>query len=297
MMLTQRLFNLGIAVCIILLRVNFSTAADTVTQIASGPGKITAQLGGKPIEVFTYKPSNYRGGPLIVVCHGMSRTAEAYRDAAQRLADRMDAIVVAPLFDKERFPTAAYQHGGLFEAGKLQPAELWTVSFIPQLVAEVRRREGNANLSYYLIGHSAGGQLLERLAGFTQSGAVRIVAANPGTHLFPTRDVPFPHGFGGLPDNLSNDAALRRYLAQPLSIYLGTADNGDKNLSMDPDAVKQGATRYERGQNCYQFAAELAKKNNWQFNWRLVEAPEIAHDTRGMFQHEKALEALQSSKN
>src|SRR5690349_21689776 len=108
---TQRLFNLGIAVCIILLRVNFSTAADPLPQIASGPGKFTAQLGGKPIEVFTYKPSNYHGGPLVVVCHGMSRTAENYRDAAQRLADRMDAIVAAPLFDKVRFPTAAYQHG------------------------------------------------------------------------------------------------------------------------------------------------------------------------------------------
>jgi poly(3-hydroxybutyrate) depolymerase len=266
--------------------------ADENGKIKTGSDKIVVELGGNSVEVFTYKPRKYRDGPLLVVCHGKLRTAERYRDSATVLADRAGAIVVAPYFDLERYSVEAYQHGGVFKSGKLQAPDDWTVSLVPQLVAEIRRREGNSKLPYYLLGHSGGGQFLVRLAGLTSADAARIVAANPGTHLFPTRDVPYPHGFGGLPEKFSDDAALRKYLARPLTLYLGTDDKGDESLSMAPEAVRQGATRIERGRNCFRFASELAKKNGWEFNWRLVEAPGVAHDARAMFSHKNAMESL-----
>lgn len=267
-----------------------SRAADTA--IPSGSGQIAIQSGPYEIQVFTYMPEAYRDGPLVVVCHGMQRNADEYRDKARGLADRMGAIVAAPLFDLARFPIEAYQLGGVFKAGELQPAETWTISLVGKLADAIRQRTGNPKLPYYLIGHSAGGQFLTRLAALTVSGSRRIVMANPGTHLFPTRDLPFPHGFGNLPEALSDDAALRRYLAQPITVYLGTADLGDVNLSKTATAMKQGASRYERGQNCFRLAAELAEKNGWPINWRLVEAPDVAHDVQAMFDHANALEAL-----
>src|SRR5262249_3688185 len=147
----------------------------------------------------TYKPKNYQEGPLFVIFHGVLRNADDYRDNAKALADRHGALVVAPRFDAQRFPTAKYQQGGLLKDGKPAPPEEWTWSQVPKLVDAVRQRAGRPNMPYYLIGHSAGGQFLVRLSGFVKTDAVRIVAANPGTHLFPGTDLPFPYGFGGLP--------------------------------------------------------------------------------------------------
>ena len=49
--------------------------------------------------MFTYKPEAYRDGPLVVVCHGMQRNPDEYRDKARGIAERMGAIVAAPMFD------------------------------------------------------------------------------------------------------------------------------------------------------------------------------------------------------
>jgi poly(3-hydroxybutyrate) depolymerase len=263
-------------------------------SIPTGVGHSEIEVNSQSIEVFTFKAEKYDGGPLIVACHGKKRGAELARDNLKPLADKLGAIVVAPLFDDLRFPQEAYQRGGITKFGRLQESKDWTVSYIDAIVAQVRLQEGNPKLSFYLLGHSAGGQFLERLAAIKNSAAVRIVAANPGSHIFPTRDVPYPHGFGGLPEEMSNDEALKRYLAQPLTIYLGSADLGDKDLPDDEAAVEQGATRYERGKNCFRFAEDLAKKNGWPFHWRLVEAPDVNHSAKAMYEHPRVEEALAS---
>src|SRR5437868_13595277 len=144
----------------------------------------------------------------------------------------------------------------------------------PKLVDLDRQRACRPQMPYYLMGHSAGGQFLVRMAGFVKTDAVRIVAGNPGTHLFPTTEMAFPLGYGKLPDELAGDETLKRYLAQPLTIYLGTADTvQDKYFDKGPAAMKQGESRYERGKKCVALAEEVARKNGWEFGWRLVEAP------------------------
>jgi hypothetical protein len=147
-------------------------------------------------------------------------------------------------------------------------------------------------MPYYFIGHSAGGQFLSRISGFVAPGAVRIVAANPGAHLFPTRDLPYPYGFGELPREISDDDAIRLYLAQPLTIYCGTEDHGKAQLPMGVEAMKQGPNRHERGKACFKLGQELARQKGWTFHWRYVEAPGIAHDGKGMFDHVNSIDAL-----
>lgn len=284
----------SIAILLLLLATGFCSASDAIPL---GKSKLEVEVGGHKIDLFTYKPFHYKAGPLVVVFHGLNRNADTYLENSCVLGDQLGAIVVAPRFDLERFSTHAYQAAGLFKDGKLLPREEWTVSFIPQIVDEIRRRERSPDKPYYLIGHSAGGQFVERLAAMTPSDAKRIVATNPGSHIFPTRDVRYPHGFGGLPEELSNNEALKRYLAQPLTLYLGTADTGKKNLPDAPAAVEQGVTRYERGKNCFHCAEELAKKNGWAFNWRLVEAPGIDHSSKDMFASPQMLKAIADEAN
>lgn len=267
-------------------------AADLIPV---GKAKLRVEVRGTALDVFTYKPAGTADGPLILVFHGTLRNAEAYRDHSIGMADRFGAVVAAPRFDEQRFPLPQYQLGGLLTKQKtLAPRADWTWSLVPELAAELRRREGKPQWPYYLIGHSAGGQFLARMSGFVSTGAERIVAANPGTHLFPTRTAAYPFGFGGLPDEVGDDAAVRRYLAQPLTIYLGTGDViQDENFPNSEDAEKrQGDSRYARGKNVFAAAKTLAADRGWAFRWRLVEAAGVAHDHEKMFDHPACKDAL-----
>ncbi|HEY1598977.1 MAG TPA: hypothetical protein VGG64_05210 [Pirellulales bacterium] len=262
-------------------------------DIPHGAHALTVDVDGTPLEVFTHKPESYRDGPMILVFHGVLRNAEEYRNDARGMGDRFSALIVAPRFAEDRFPFESYQLGGLKVAGKVQPREKWTWSLIPKLAAEIRRRENRPDMPYYLIGHSGGGQFLIRLAAFVTAGAERIVVANPGTYIFPDRDQQYPLGFGGLPHDLSSDEALRHFLAQPITLYLGKNDTErDEYLSKTPESDRQGATRWQRGQNCFQAAEELARKHGWTFNWRRVEVPDVGHDHEAMFNNPLCAEAL-----
>lgn len=254
--------------------------------IPSGTSQLVVDVG-VPLTVFAYRPATYKGDRLIVVFHGVNRNADEYRDNARAMGERFGALVVAPLFDSERFPSAKYQFGGILTRDRqAAPREEWTYALIPKLVDAVRSREARPAMPFYLIGHSAGGQFLVRMAGFFDSGAARIIAANPGSDLFPTRDAPFGYGFGNLPESLSSDEAIRAYLAKPLTLYLGTGDNvPDDNFDSSVEAMKQGAGRHQRGVACFEAAKRLAAERGWPFGWTLVEARMIKHDHKAMFDH------------
>jgi poly(3-hydroxybutyrate) depolymerase len=259
-----------------------------------GFGTIEIGAGANAITVFTYKPKEYTDGPLVVVFHGMGRNAEGYCRNSVPLADRYKAIIAAPLFDKQRFSRDDYNLGGVFKKGIPQPRESWTYQRVPEVITAVRQREGKPALPYYLIGHSAGGQFAMRYTALMPTGALRIVAANPGSDLFPRRDWEFGYGFGGLSAELSDDAALQRYLAAPLTLCLGLADTDPQHSELDRSvtAEKEGRFRLERGRNCFAFAQNLAKEHGWIFNWRKVEVPGIAHHGGEMLDAQEVESAL-----
>ena len=246
-----------------------------------------------PIEVFTYKPAGFHDGPLLVVFHGVDRNAEEYRSQAICMAEKFKAIVVAPRFDSARFKSERYQFGGVLKNGKPQPRDQWTYAMIPKLVAFVRAGEGRKDMPYYLIGHSAGGQFLARMAAFQPGDACRIVASNPSSYLFPTRDLPFGYGFGKLPPELNSDQAMRAYLASPLTLYLGTGDKGTTaHFDDSPTAMKQGGSRVERGRACFEMARQLAARRKRAFNWRKIEKPGVGHSASRMFAAKEVGDAL-----
>ena len=268
--------------------------ASPVAPIADGAARYEFHLDGVPIETFTYKPKSYRGERMIIVMHGTLRNADEYRDHAVAMGERFGALVVAPRFDRRRFTSRRYHRGGILTAdGKAAPKGEWTYRFIPMLARSVREMEQRANLPFTVIGHSAGGQFVARMSAFQDTGAVRHVAANPGSELFPTRDLPFGYGFGGLPPTLADDTALKRYLAVPLTLYLGTADDRpDEYFDQSPNAMKQGGGRLQRGRACFAAASKLAKERGWPFHWRIVEAKGVGHDHQKMFDHAACEAAL-----
>lgn len=270
--------------------------ATSAQPLAAGSGRITLKNEGEPIEIFTYKPSTYTGGPIVVVVHGSDRNAEDYRNYAIPIADRFNALVVAPLFDNERFDDERYKRGGgVTKAGVAQPRERWTFNVIGRLVAEVRRREAAPDAPYYVIGHSGGAQFAARLAMYLPGEARRIVAANAGSYTFPAPDVRFPYGLGGLPPELADDETLRRYLAAPLTLFLGTGDieqNESDGFDFSAAAMHQGSHRLARGHHFFATMKALAARHGWTFNWRLVETPGIAHSGSLMFKSSEVGDAL-----
>jgi poly(3-hydroxybutyrate) depolymerase len=274
-----------------LVTVGFSRAEP----IAVGAGTSAMPNGDEPITLFTYKPPTYSNGPILVVFHGVQRNAEDYRNFAITMAERFRMIVVAPQFDTKRFPSARYQRGGIVDSDSksANSPEKWTYALVPKIVAHVRAQEQQPKLPYYLIGHSAGGQFLVRMAAFLPGEATRIVAANAGSHLFPTRDASFGYGFGGLPSALSGDDVLQRYLAAPLTLYQGTGDVlPSNNFDQSAAGMKQGPHRLARGRAAFAAAEKLARERGWAFNWRIVETPDIGHDAKFMFAAREVEDAL-----
>lgn len=265
----------------------------------AGKSRRTVAIAGEDIEVHAYKPANYAGGPVLLVLHGLGTNAPGYRDHAMPLADRLGLLVVAPLFDRKRFPTWRYQTGGLVRDQRapgeftVETEDRWMGATFLAIIDSVRGAEGRPDLAYALVGHSAGGQTLSRFAAFVRHDARRIVIANPSTWLWPSLEERFPYGFGGLPAALANDEMLRRYLAQPVTLLLGSADTRrDDDLNTSPGAERQGGNRLERGRNAFAAAQRLAQQRGWTFNWTLAEVPDAGHSARRMLGSEEAANVL-----
>ena len=261
--------------------------------IPFGKGQQMMDLNGVPFQVFTYKPSGCTISAILLVFHGTSRDAGPYRDHATPLAQRFCMLAVAPYFDKERFPVERYQRGGIAEHGTVQPRASWTVNFVAPLADWARQQVGRPELPYVLIGHSAGGQFLSRVAAYDPGGALGIVIANPSTWVEPSLSVAAPYGFGGIDGPAQDEAALRRYLAAPVTVLLGGIDTGSHELTMTPEAQKQGANRLERGRKMFQLAKEVAEQRGWPFNWRLFVVPGVGHNATEMFKSQVAFDAMQ----
>lgn len=280
------------APALLLLTVAFAVVAGPLAAQAADPFPAGRSLSeatfeGATLQLYAYKASNYTGDGFILLLHGASRAAEAYRDNAAGMAERFGTMVVVPLFDGERFPSRLYQFGGVHrEDGSLADADERTFAYIPEIVAHIRTREGAPALPYEILGFSAGAQFLSRMAIFMDTDAERLVVMSPGSVPFPTRDLEYGLGFGGLPEAFSGGENLRRYLALPITVVVGTRDTELAQLPTG-EAYAQGVHRYARALRWFTAALELAHEREWAFNWRLVIHDGPGHSPPQMFNHEQ----------
>ena len=246
----------------------------------AGSGQLTTAQGGYNLDVFTYRPAECTPRGVLLVFHGNSRNADDYRDHARLFADRSCLTVFAPHFDRERFRSWAYHRGGVIRRGAIRWRSEWTVSMIQGLAQWALAQAGGSDKALFLFGHSAGGQFVSRVAAYAPpAGVRRFVVANPSSHVWPSLDESVPYGFGSFPEEA---AALKSYLYQPVTIYLGSRDTGSRLLTQTPGAVRQGENRLERGRNTFNAARDIAREKGWKFNWKLVIASGVGHSARQM---------------
>lgn len=239
----------------------------------------------------------FQGGgtaDILFVHHGSSRSI--YSSGSESIAEREDLSVFSPIFPRASYDSDAYQRGGIVnDDDRVLPEEEWTTRFEAPMVDWARGEVGGEG-QVYLFGHSAGGQYLSRVAAYERPQDVdRIVIANPSTWVLPSLEEDAPYGFDGLGTDAEERQALQDYLALPMTIYLGSEDDdpNDPTMSTGSAAMRQGATRLERGLNTFEMGQEVAAANGWAFNWDLVIAEGVTHSGSAMLRAPEMVEALQ----
>jgi pimeloyl-ACP methyl ester carboxylesterase len=251
--------------------------------IAQGHDRQTADLGGVQVEVQTYKPSSWSGDGVLLHFHGLGSHPADELGCLTDLAERSGHMLVAPYFDRDRFPFWRYQAVGIAQQGSPRPRETWTGNLVVELLRQLEALEG-PRMAVRLIGHSAGGQFVDRFAGFHAVPAARLIAANPASVLMPSRDYAYPYGFGRLPDSIAGDDTIAAYLRQPLVLYVGELDDQSQGTpDTNPEAMRQGETRPQRARLAFETGQALAQARGWVFNWRFVSRPGVGHNLLRMF--------------
>lgn len=220
-------------------------------------------------------------GPVLIVLHGYKRNADTYLCDWKLEAERLNALLLCPEFDKGGFPTPRE-----YEVGRMRtpdrraflPREEWNWGAIERAFDAARKRFGVSQDSYWLYGHSAGGQFVHRFALYCpESRASHIIAANAGAYSA-LDDQRFPYGIG------QNGPAtdLPAFLSRRITVLLGHKDRKTKGgvLLRSPEALVQGPHRLARGRFFFQSGKAMAAKLDVPFNWHLVEAHDIGHSNR-----------------
>ena len=240
------------------------------------------------ITVYTYRPNSAGAeSPIVIVMHGRKRNGEEYRDHWIETAERHGFLVVVPEFSETDYAHPhEYNYGSMIAPdGSIRPRSDWLFPVIDHVFREVRRRAGSKRERYILYGHSAGGQLVHRLATFAWSPSIeRAVSANAGSYTLPSKEETLPFGVAGTP---MSDEELRAFFARPLLVMLGDrdVDPNHSQLPREPAAMRQGPHRFARGQNYLEVAKREARRLGVPLAWRLAIAPGVAHDNEGMAPH------------
>jgi len=269
-----------------LLALTVLTCHAKLIRRTSGDFTLRASLAGKNVkqDVYYYAPRKITSDtPVVIVMHGNQRNAETYRDAWEDRAKDENLVILVPEFsDREFRGSSGYNLAGMMNSsGVLTPRKHWAFPLIDQLFLAVKEDQELDAGRFYLYGHSAGSQFVHRYAMFANSTRLGLaIAANAGWYTFPTKDEAFPYGLGEAAAEFDANQAF----ATKMILLLGSNDTDPdhKYLRKTKEALKQGAHRYERGMNFFDFSRKTASAQKLEFNWSMQRVPGVGHSNSGM---------------
>ncbi|HUQ43843.1 MAG TPA: hypothetical protein VM451_05440 [Candidatus Limnocylindria bacterium] len=316
----------------------------------STPGRLEINVAGATLGVPVYASRSLAASDdqvrrLVVVIQGDRRRAADYLDAAVAAAaagSSDDALIVAPhlrvaadLAPSEQAGSALYWSTAGWKEGALsrvrpwgRPSRLSSFAVLDALISAVvesgrwRRLNG-----IRIVGHSAGGQFVQRYAAgsaikdrLSVAGLrVRYVVANPSSYLYlsaerldpitgefralglddlaacPGAD-DYKYGLRRLNEYMaaSTRAAIRgRYRERSMTYVVGALDTDPRDTRFDTTcaAQLQGETRFARGVT-FQASLEHLFGPGVRDRHRLVVVPEVGHDVRQILRAPEVRDAL-----
>ena len=281
--------------------------------IENGSGEFLMEGGAghkeKILRIFYHKPYNYSPeSKILLVIPGSGRDADEYRDSWTEASEKYGVLILSPQYTEEDYDYGGYHLGGLLYEMNIKSSvryqensnlvyldeekfrykinsnpEEWIFNDFDRIFSLVVNTLESKQSSYDIFGHSAGGQILHRLALFhPNSKANRILASNSGSYTLPDFNLKIPFGLKGTGMNPQN---LNQSFESELVIFLGELDNENETgglLLRSPTTDQQGLHRLERGKFFYRMAKQKAGEMQTPFNWKLEVVPDTGHDFRKM---------------
>lgn len=286
--------------------------------------------GGLTLPLYTSHPLDEAAPQIeraVIVVHGIYRNAHQYFPQITAAAGleglRKKTLVVAPAFAITRDDRPRRETGEVYwrknrnwrrgdHSTSRPEGRISSFVAVERLLTQLGNRRLYPNLrKITLVGHSAGGQFVQRFAVVQallpalEDIRVRYVVANPGTYLYlkaqrpavgaPGFALPYqadrcPHynrySYGLERPNwamrrFATGILLQRVREREVILLLGTADNdpGHRTLNRTCAAVLQGRHRLERG---LLFKAHLDHFLAGH-RTRVVQVPGVGHSSKGMF--------------
>ncbi|MFK8008348.1 MAG: hypothetical protein AB8H03_18465 [Saprospiraceae bacterium] len=282
-------------------------------NLSTGSGVFLVEGGKdrkeKSIKVYYHQPKNFTAdSKILIVLPGAGRNGDGYRDAWEEASEKYNVLILSPMYSEEDYPFEDYHLGGLIKKSNLRDCiEFVENTNIAKLDEAKFKCEINKNQSewifkdfdrifnlvvnachssqnqYDIFGHSAGGQILHRMAIFNPtSKANRIIAANSGFYTLPNFETTLPFG---IKNTLLKKEDLKNSFNQKLILLIGENDNVNETggtLLRSPTVDQQGFDRLERGQYFYEISKKIAAELKTDFNWKINLVPNVGHDHRRM---------------
>ena len=182
---------------LVLNEIQFNTGSG-VFLIEGGIGKEE-----KTIKVYYHKPLNFSSdSKILIVIPGAGRDADEYIDAWKEESERYNVLVISPMYEEGKYEFEDYHLCGLIkEANLMESVEFvegtneahlkeesltfkvnsnrtkWLFNDFDRIFDLVVEALNSSQATYDIFGHSAGGQILHRMALLTKGMKTnRIIA-------------------------------------------------------------------------------------------------------------------------
>lgn len=234
---------------------------------------------------------------ILVIAHGMLSKKDKASDVAKkyisrwvRYADEYGLLLIAPVFDTPRFGNLGGGFGGyrnLF--GKYTPAD----TFVNKIVNRYSVKTSSGSNRFYLYGHSAGGQFVNRYAVTHPEKIIRAVISAAGRYSYPNKSSEWPYGAGNMSKTLKwNDGTKKRvHITKPLRNYALAANKvsiviGSKDTKAQPKRPAHiGKTRIEIAKSWANQMNQNAKRYGIEGNVNVYVIPGIGHSSSRLTPH------------
>jgi len=252
----------------------------------------------------------------VIVVHGVLRDADYYYDTGLIAADAAHAleqtIVIAPQFvERSELAGHAASARTLYWSDSwpggsdaIAPAPISTYDVFDAMIARLSNASRFPKMrEIVLVGHSAGGQIVQRYAVVGKApgldpGArvpVHLVVSNPSSYFYFTNWRPVPqhncpdynqwrYGLHGAPRYVTGTAAdlEARYVQRDVTYLMGTADTNpnEEDLDRSCGGEAQGAYRFARAKY---YIAYIGRRHTDGTNQRYAFVAGVPHNNRKMF--------------